>query len=95
MPTYEYECKSCGHISDFFHSMTAKPRVRCPACGGKTRKLIGMGAGIIFKGGGFYETDYKRQSGLSEGNTRTLGSENEHYEPNSKKVSEAKGGRKR
>lgn len=63
MPTYEYECKSCGHISDVFHSMTAKRRVKCSECGRPTKKLIGAGAGIIFKGSGFYETDYKRKSG--------------------------------
>ena len=63
MPTYEYECRSCGHISDVFHSMTVKRRVKCTECGGTTKKLIGAGAGIIFKGSGFYETDYKRKSG--------------------------------
>ncbi|GAB4334095.1 MAG: hypothetical protein Kow0099_06070 [Candidatus Abyssubacteria bacterium] len=62
MPTYEYECKACGHVCDVFHSMNAKPRVKCPECGGPTRKRIGAGAGIIFKGSGFYETDYKRKS---------------------------------
>ena len=47
---------------EVFHNMTAKPRVKCPQCGGRTRKRIGAGAGIIFKGSGFYETDYKRKS---------------------------------
>lgn len=62
MPTYEYECNKCGHVFDVFHSMTAKPRVKCPECKGSTKKRIGAGAGIIFKGSGFYETDYKRKS---------------------------------
>ncbi len=62
MPTYEYECTGCGHVFDVFHNMTAKPRIKCPECGGRTKKLIGAGAGIIFKGSGFYETDYKRKS---------------------------------
>lgn len=62
MPTYEYECRSCGQITDVFHNMTAKRRVKCPECGGCTKKLFGSGAGIIFKGSGFYETDYKRRS---------------------------------
>jgi len=62
MPTYEYECIGCGHLFDVFHTMTAKPRIKCPECGGRTKKLIGAGAGIIFKGSGFYETDYKRKS---------------------------------
>jgi putative FmdB family regulatory protein len=65
MPTYEYECTLCGHVVDVFHSMTAKPRVKCPECGGRTKKKIGAGAGIIFKGSGFYETDYKRKSSKS------------------------------
>ena len=67
MPTYEYECTMCGHLFDVFHSMTAKPRVKCPECGGRTKKNIGCGAGIIFKGTGFYETDYKRKSGQISG----------------------------
>ena len=62
MPTYEYECKVCGHTFDVFHNMTAKPRIKCEKCGGATKKLIGAGAGIIFKGSGFYETDYKKKS---------------------------------
>lgn len=67
MPTYEYECKSCGTVQDVFHSMTKKPRVKCLECGGSTKKLIGAGAGIIFKGSGFYETDYKNRSGYPGG----------------------------
>ena len=67
MPTYEYECTSCGTVQDVFHSMTKKPRVKCLKCGGRTKKLIGAGAGIIFKGSGFYETDYKRKSGPTGG----------------------------
>lgn len=66
MPTYEYECIVCGHVFDVFHSMTAKPRVKCEECGGRTKKRIGAGAGIIFKGSGFYETDYKRGSAWRE-----------------------------
>jgi putative FmdB family regulatory protein len=59
MPTYEYECQECGKTFEKFHKMTEKPRVKCPHCGGKTKKLIGTGAGIIFKGEGFYATDYR------------------------------------
>ena len=60
MPTYEYECQKCSHHFERFHSMTDKPVSRCPECRGKVKKLIGTGAGIIFKGSGFYETDYKK-----------------------------------
>ncbi len=63
MPTYDYECTSCGHVFEVFHSMSAESVKDCPAegCGGKgtVRRLIGGGAGLIFKGKGFYITDYK------------------------------------
>lgn len=60
MPTYSYECKKCGKIQDEFHSITANPRVKCNKCGGPCKRKLGKGSGIIFKGSGFYETDYKR-----------------------------------
>ena len=59
MPTYEYECKKCDHAFEAFQSITAKPLQKCPKCGGKVRRLIGRGSGIIFKGTGFYQTDYR------------------------------------
>jgi len=62
MPTYDYECQSCGHVFEKFHSMTSRPRVKCPQCGARAKKMLGTGAGIIFKGSGFYETDYRRKS---------------------------------
>ena len=63
MPTYDYVCDACGHNFEEFQSMTAKPLKKCPECGkAKLRRLIGTGAGIIFKGGGFYETDYRSES---------------------------------
>ncbi len=63
MPTYDYECRECGHEFEEFQSMTAGALRKCPSCGKlKLRRLIGAGAGIIFKGSGFYETDYKRRA---------------------------------
>ena len=62
MPTYEYRCKSCGHTFEKFQSMTARPVRRCPRCGKAVERLIGTGAGVIFKGSGFYETDYRSES---------------------------------
>ena len=63
MPTYDYECKRCDHQFEEFQSITAKPLRKCPACGRMgLRRLIGAGAGIIFKGSGFYATDYKKGS---------------------------------
>jgi putative FmdB family regulatory protein len=62
MPTYEYECEKCGHRFEVFQTMTEKPRKRCPKCRGKLRKLVGGGAGMLFKGSGFYVTDYRSSS---------------------------------
>ena len=66
MPTYQYECGSCGHAFERFQSMNDAPLKRCPECRCKVKRLIGTGAGIIFKGSGFYETDY-RSSNYDEG----------------------------
>ncbi len=62
MPTYDYECVSCGHRFERFQSITAEPLRKCPECGKKVNRLIGAGAGIIFKGSGFYQTDYRSDS---------------------------------
>ena len=60
MPTYEYACGACGHKFEEFQSITAKPTVKCPKCGKrKVKRLISAGAGFIFKGSGFYITDYR------------------------------------
>jgi putative FmdB family regulatory protein len=60
MPTYEYKCDACGHAFEKFQSMTAKPIRKCPKCGkNKVRRLMSAGAGLIFKGSGFYITDYR------------------------------------
>lgn len=59
MPTYEYECTVCGHEFEKFQSMSDEPEKTCPKCGGPVRRRIGTGAGIIFKGRGFYTTDYR------------------------------------
>ena len=62
MPTYDYRCDECGHQFEHFQSMSSDKLVICPQCGApRLRRLIGGGAGVIFKGGGFYETDYKRK----------------------------------
>jgi putative FmdB family regulatory protein len=60
MPTYEYKCDACGNKFEKFQSMSAAPIKKCPKCGkSKVRRLIGTGAGLIFKGSGFYITDYR------------------------------------
>jgi putative FmdB family regulatory protein len=63
MPTYEYKCDACGYQFERFQSITADPIKRCPECGkAKVKRLIGTGAGLIFKGSGFYITDYRDKS---------------------------------
>jgi len=62
MPTYEYECKKCGHVFEEFQKMSDKPICKCPKCSGRVIRLPGRGAGIIFKGSGFYATDYRSES---------------------------------
>jgi len=57
MPTYEYECKSCGHVFEAFQSMKDAPLTDCPECGKAIRRMINGGSGVIFKGSGFYVTD--------------------------------------
>ncbi len=62
MPTYQYECSACGHAFEALQSMNDKRLEKCPKCGKKKlERLIGAGTGIIFKGSGFYETDYKNK----------------------------------
>ena len=63
MPTYDYECRSCGNKYELYQSIKAEPEKKCPACGKKTAKrLIGRGGTIIFRGSGFYVTDYRSDS---------------------------------
>lgn len=62
MPTYEYECMQCGHHFELFQKITDKHLDKCPKCNHKLRRLIGSGAGIIFKGKGFYATDYRKKT---------------------------------
>jgi putative FmdB family regulatory protein len=58
MPTYEYECENSGNRFEVFQSMKDAPVETCPDCGGPARRLISPGAGVVFKGKGFYQTDY-------------------------------------
>tara|TARA_R110002111_G_scaffold177322_1_gene243388 strand:+ start:22844 stop:23137 length:294 start_codon:yes stop_codon:yes gene_type:complete len=63
MPTYDYVCSQCDHKWEEFQSITAKPLRKCPECGKlKAKRVIGAGGGIIFKGSGFYQTDYRSSS---------------------------------
>ena len=62
MPTYEYKCKACGHQFEIFQFMSDESLTQCPVCNGKIERLIGAGGGLIFKGSGFYATDYRSDS---------------------------------
>lgn len=67
MPTYEYQCENCGYKFEKFQKMSDKPIKKCPKCEKSVNRLIGAGIGIIFKGSGFYSTDYKK--GVPSGKT--------------------------
>lgn len=81
MPTYDYECTSCGHTFEYFQAMSDDPLTECPKCGGKVKRLIGGGLGVIFKGSGFYVTDNRSgknasASGSGSGNGKGNGAGN-------------------
>lgn len=66
MPTYDYKCQSCGYADEVFQKMTDAHLTVCPSCGGEYKRLIGSGSGPIFKGSGFYETDYKKSKSSTQ-----------------------------
>src|SRR6185436_18965371 len=98
MPTYEYKCNACGHRFEKFQAMSAAPIKKCPSCGkSKVQRLIGTGAGLIFKGSGFYITDYrdagykdqaKAESGAGETKSETK-SENKSETKSETKATES------
>lgn len=63
MPTYEYECKQCNKIFEVFQSIKAEKLKTCPECGSEIKRLLGTGSGLVFKGTGWYVTDFKNKSG--------------------------------
>ena len=76
MPTYEYACQKCGHEFEQFQSMRDEPLKKCPKCKkAALKRLVGGGAGLIFKGTGFYITDYKNKTGKPEGGGEKQGGE--------------------
>ena len=67
MPTYDYECDACGHTFELFQSISEPVQKKCPKCGKlKLRRLFGTGAAVVFKGSGFYQTDYRSESYKSD-----------------------------
>ena len=66
MPTYEYACSQCGHKFEEFKSILSEPARECPQCAGRVERVINGGIGLIFKGSGFYLTDYKKKANTSD-----------------------------
>jgi len=86
MPTYDYHCEACGADFELFQSIKAAPIRKCPECGKRrVRRLIGTGAGIIFKGTGFYATDYRSDS-YKQDATKDAGGEKSSDAPAEKKA---------
>ena len=84
MPTYDYCCDSCGHGFEQYQAITASPLRKCPACGARAlQRLLGTGGGIIFKGSGFYQTDYRSDSykKAAEADKKSTTSGNGHDSP--------------
>ena len=85
MPTYDYQCQDCGHNWELFQSMNDLPVKACPKCKKrKAKRLLGLGAGIIFKGTGFYETDYKNKKPEKKESGSESSSEKNSKKENSK-----------
>ena len=96
MPTYDYVCDGCGHAFELFQSMTDGVKKTCPECGKKKlRRLIGAGGAIVFKGSGFYKTDYRSESykkgAAADSGTKSGGSK-ESGEKKGESKGESKGG---
>jgi len=111
MPTYDYICDSCQWNFELFQSITSKPVRLCPKCGKrKVKRLIGAGAGVIFKGSGFYETDYRsegykkaaesekkttdKDAGKKDTETKTTETKSQEAKPDKKSEPKAKGKKK-
>lgn len=87
MPTYEYQCPD-GHVFEKFQKMTEKPRAKCPVCGKPATRKISGGAGLVFKGSGFYITDYgKDGKGPRKPTTEAAGDSKSDSKPETKKES--------
>jgi putative FmdB family regulatory protein len=87
MPTYDYECIKCGYTFEAFQSIKEAPYKVCSRCKGELRRLIGAGSGLIFKGKGFYITDYKRNNSSGKNNVKKDKKESSPASDSNKKIS--------
>lgn len=98
MPTYEYKCLDCGVRFERFQSISDDPLQECPECSGQVKRLIGAGAGLIFKGSGFYITDYRsegyRESVKKEKETSSGSGESKSSDSGENKSGDSKGSKK-
>ncbi len=93
MPTYDYICTQCGNRFEAFQSIKAAPKAECPKCGSPGKRQIGTGIGVIFKGTGFYQTDYKRKEGgggAAKTRPKSSGSKPAEAKPSESKSAESK-----
>jgi putative FmdB family regulatory protein len=89
MPTYEYKCIECEEVFEVFQKITDEPLKTCQVCGGELKRLISGGIGVIFKGSGFYTTDYKNSSHKSHDSSSKKSGEESKTESSSAKTSDA------
>lgn len=84
MPTYDYLCNQCGYKFEIFQAMSDEPLNTCPKCNGKVRRLVSGGTGLIFKGTGFYLTDYKNKPAVDKSGSTSKPSSKKPSSKNSK-----------
>ena len=90
MPTYDYKCHKCEHTFEKFHGINYNPKIKCPLCGEEAQKMIGAGIGLIFKGSGFYITDYKKKDNDGNGKKYRPTEDNGKAEKKDEQKTEAK-----
>ena len=93
MPTYDYKCTQCGHDFEMFQSMSESHIKKCPECAGNVRRLVGGGSGLIFKGSGFYLTDYVKGKEQKKSSSEKNGKEKKTTKtdsPKEKKIANKK-----
>ncbi|MDA0657925.1 MAG: zinc ribbon domain-containing protein [Planctomycetota bacterium] len=91
MPTYDYQCDACDHKFELFQSITEAVKKKCPSCGkSKLRRLFGTGAAIMFKGSGFYQTDYRSESYKKAASADSNKSESKSESKSDSKTSDSK-----